>query len=133
MIDRERALVLHVCAHRGDGGLVLSDDGRPLHVDPQEVAGAIERARHRSRCAILNFCASSEIAPRLVRLIPAVISWPESVEDDQAACFSNQLYRMITNGARIADAVSESARLVANRWPELAPPALQGAWRDPVL
>jgi transposase-like protein len=132
-IDRERPAVLHVCAHRGNGGLALSLEGKPLFVDPHDLANAIERARCRPRCAILNFCSSAEIAARLARRIPAVIAWPGPVEDEQAACFAGQLYRHIASGIRLLQCVTEAAHVVITCWPQLEAPALHGTWHDPVM
>lgn len=107
-IDRERPAVLHICAHRGLGGLALGMDGREHVVSPDDLAEAIERARHRPRCAVLSFCSSAELAPRLARRLPAVITWPGPVEDDQAACFTGQLYRQIACGVRLPAGVTEA-------------------------
>lgn len=133
VVDQERPAVLHLCAHRGPGGLALSLDERPHFVTPDDVAAALERARHAPRCAILSFCSSIEIAARLARRIPAVITWPGQVEDEQATCYVGQLYRHVVAGVRLPDAVTEAGRVVATCWPELAPPALRGRWGDPVM
>lgn len=133
VVDQERSTVLHLCAHRGPGGLALSLDGQPHIVAPDDLADALERARRAPRCAVLSFCSSIDIAARLARRIPAVITWPGQVEDEQAACYANQLYRHIIAGVRLPDCVTEAGHVVATRWPELDPPTLRGRWNDPVV
>ena len=75
-IDRERPAVIHVSAHNGLGGVALALNHQPLRVDPHQLASAVERARHRARGIVLNFCSSQEVGVRLARSIPAVMAWP---------------------------------------------------------
>jgi transposase-like protein len=132
-IDQERPAVLHICAHRGSGGIALSLEGTPFFIDPHDLGEAIERARHSPRCAVLNFCSSEEIARRLTPRMPAVIAWPGPVEDAQTACFARELYQQIATGIRLHQCVAEAAHVITTCWPQLEAPVLHGTWHDPVM
>jgi hypothetical protein len=132
-VDREQPAIVHVSAHRGLGGLALTMNGNAHFVDPGELAAALERAQHRPRCTVLGFCASDDVAGRLTRSTPSVISWPGPVDDRQSACFTGELYRQVAAGDPLPRCVEEASHTARSHWPSLDPPILHGRWRDPVL
>lgn len=132
-IDRERPAVIHVAAHRGSGGIALSLRDRTLFVDPHALLDAIERARHRPRCVVLNFCRSDEVADRLSRTAVSAVTWSGQFYDEQAVCFTGEFYRQMAQGAQLPRCFEEAKHLTATLWTDVTGPNLHGSWRDPLL
>lgn len=132
-IDRARPLVLHVCAHSGCGGVVLSSHGREHIVDPVEVANAIDRADYRPACVVLGFCRSDLVASQVARTVPAVISWPSELSDEQGTCFAAEFYRHLVMHGSLERAFGEGSAMVNSRCSGVAAPVLRSRWHGPLL
>lgn len=132
-IDRERPVILHLSAHNGCGGVVLSSHSREHIVDPVEVAAAIGRADHQPACVLLGFCGSDLVAPQVARTAPAVISWPGEVSDEQGTCFADEFYRHLTMHGTLGRAFREGCATVNSRCAGVTPPVLRTRWRGPLL
>jgi transposase-like protein len=132
-IDRERPVVLHVSAHNGCGGVVLSSHGREHIVDPVEVADAIDRADHRPTCVLLEFCGSDLVARQVARTTPAVISWPGEVSDEQGTYFAEEFYRHLAMRGTLGRAFREGCASVNSRCAGIAAPVLRSRWQGPLL
>jgi transposase-like protein len=132
-IDRERPVILHVSAHNGPGGVVLSRHSRTHLVDPVEVANAIARADHQPTCLVLAFCGSRLIATQLSRTIPAIISWPADLADEHGVCFADEFYRCLAAERSVRRAYDEGAASVTSRHGEGAKPLLLSRWQGYLL
>lgn len=132
-IDRARPVVLHVSAHNGCGGVVLSSHGREHIADPVEVADAIDRADHRPTCIVLGFCGSDLIACQVARTTPAVISWPGGVSDEQGTYFADEFYRQLVMRGSLGRAFREGCVMVNSRCVGIAAPVLRSRWHGPLL
>ena len=112
--------VLHFSGHAWENGLLLEDQWGQTHfVSVQELMKGLHLP-HPLDLVILNACESAARAESVAQvmlgsgLTRTVIGHPQPVQDDQAIAFAETLYRELTDGRPVAEALKQANRHISS-------------------
>ncbi|GGK76905.1 hypothetical protein [Streptomyces flaveus] len=125
-LDVYSPTVLHIAAHSSFGGIHLTQEGGNLCIAYETLCAEISRVRRPPRLAVLNFCGSTALADEIALTVTTVISWPHSVDDQQARTFTRQLYQSLTIRRSVGDSCKDAEAELTGPHPDLPLPVLHG-------
>jgi len=120
-IDGFRPQIVHIAAHSRDGAVFLTRSGEPVSVLHGHLVRTLLSARHRPRILVLNFCRSIAVGAAALQIAPAVVCWPDGVDDVQCRELADLLYQGLVGGDSLG-ASMDRARMTLFRHGELGLP-----------
>jgi tetratricopeptide (TPR) repeat protein len=139
-VAEEKPDVVHISCHgtlRPQPALLLEDEfGDASLATAQELAR--ELAGHRPRLLLLSVCQTtvtedvvhSLVWPLVQRVAPAVLGWAGSVQDQEPKNFAGLLYRRLTDGEPLVQAVAHARLEMLLPGPRRPPAPIGGQSRD---
>ena len=124
-VDATRPQIVHLAAHSRDGAVFLTLVIEPVSVQHGHLAQALLSAQHRPQILLLNFCRSIAVSVNIPQVAPAVICWPDRVDDGHCRELANVLCRGLAGGDSLG-ASMDRVKITLSRYDALARPQLVG-------
>jgi hypothetical protein len=113
-LNRESPTILHVSGHGGPSGVAMEDDnGYAVDVSTDQIVRLVSVAGPNLRLVVFNCCESSFQAKPAIAHVDLAIGMTDSIGDEAARLFSEQLYSSLAEAVPVGRAF-EQAKLRIN-------------------
>jgi len=121
----ERPEMLHFSGH-GHNGLLCFEDrfGNTKVANQEALELIIAEAGNKVTCLMLNACSSKSLAEIASKYIPYVIGYPDVIEDEYAAIFSQVFYQSLSYGQTVKSAFNLAIATIIPSIPKECLPVL---------
>lgn len=124
--------ILHFSGHGGGRALLFDNeragDNGGTVLDFEMVARLISMTSSKPKLLVMVACDTSDGAENFLEVTPAVIAMTDSIDDEAACEFSARLYRSLSSGASIRNAIGQAKALLEHKgYADAALPTLLAA------